>query len=137
MYCPNPDCPDFLETGSHAEYVAGITVCPKCGAYLVDTPPEHPPDSMPDAEPTPDEQLEPVFESWDSSEIPIIRSLLEAAGVPFVIEGQERFDAVRGGRSAFRFNPRAGSVLFLVPSALAEDARALLEGVETEDPAEL
>jgi hypothetical protein len=136
MYCPNAECPDFLESGIPAEFVDGITKCPKCGEYLVDSLPSDfgadmlgpsvgPPAAEPDAE------LEPVFESWDPSEIPIVKAMLEAAGIPCVIEGAERFDAFRGGRSPIRYNPRAGSVIFLVESRLAEDARVLLEEVET------
>ena len=39
MYCSNPECPDFEETGSHGEYVEGISVCPYCGSNLVEQMP--------------------------------------------------------------------------------------------------
>jgi len=35
VYCPNRECPDFLEDGAPGEYVDTVTVCPKCGAALV------------------------------------------------------------------------------------------------------
>jgi hypothetical protein len=35
MYCPNPECPDFVEDGRPGEYVDTVAVCPKCGASLV------------------------------------------------------------------------------------------------------
>jgi hypothetical protein len=35
VYCPNRECPDFLDDGKPGEYLETITVCPKCGAQLV------------------------------------------------------------------------------------------------------
>lgn len=35
MFCPNPECPDFLDTGIHGEYVDTVSKCPRCGAQLV------------------------------------------------------------------------------------------------------
>lgn len=53
MYCPNTECPDFLEDGRPGEYVDTVTVCPKCGAALV---PDWPPETeMPANEPAWDE----------------------------------------------------------------------------------
>lgn len=40
MWCPNRECPDFVEDGQPGEYRDGIATCPKCGATLV---PEWPP----------------------------------------------------------------------------------------------
>jgi hypothetical protein len=140
MFCTNPDCPDFVESGRPAEFVVGITVCPKCGEYLTDMPPAgsdfQPPEIPSPAEapaPSPDTDFEPVFESWDPTEVPVVKSMLDAAGIPYLTRGEEQFDALRGGRSAMRFNPRGGSVFFWVPTHLADDARALLEEVDTEE----
>ena len=36
MFCPNRECPDFVESHIHGEYVDGVTVCPVCGATLVE-----------------------------------------------------------------------------------------------------
>ena len=38
MYCPNPECPDYLEDGFPGEYVETVSVCPKCGTRLVAGP---------------------------------------------------------------------------------------------------
>jgi hypothetical protein len=133
MYCVNPDCPDYVETGQHPEFVPGVTVCPKCGEYLAESIPDDPaPRPTPDA--APDADFEPVYESWDPTEVPIVKSLLDAAGIPYLVDGEERFDTFRGAKAALRFNPRGASVFFLVPSHLAEDARALLEEVDTDEP---
>lgn len=148
MYCPNRDCPDFKATGRHGEYREGITVCPYCRSDLVpEDPARHPPahDREPEASvegardgeyrrPSPDgEDLEPVYETQDASEVPVVRSFLDAQGIPHIVLGEERFDAFRGGLSPLRFNPRAGSVTFMVPVEFAEVARELL--VEFDDEA--
>jgi hypothetical protein len=39
MYCPNPDCPDFVFTGAPGEYRPGVTVCALCGTRLVSAMP--------------------------------------------------------------------------------------------------
>ncbi len=38
MYCPNPECPDYVEDGFPAEYVDTVSECPKCGARLATGP---------------------------------------------------------------------------------------------------
>lgn len=126
MFCVNPECPDLMATGSPGEYVDGITECPVCGAALVAEPEMGGDETGPFS----GEELEPVFQTHDSSEVPIVRSLLEGAGIPVHVEGMDRFDAARGGLSPFRFSDRGSRIVFSVPSRLAEDARALLEEVD-------
>ena len=146
MFCANSKCPDFVATGKHGEYVAGITSCPYCGEVLVDQlpiPTEAPPeDSRKTGEQvlqtyqTADD-LEPVFETSDPTEVPVVRSFLDSEGIPHVLVGEERFDAFRGSLSPFRFNPRAGVIAILVPSAYADVARELLvefDGGEPQSP---
>jgi hypothetical protein len=127
MYCPNPECPDLVQAGVRGEYVDTITVCPACGSYLVATIEEADPQLAAQrgaGEP------EPVFFTEEPTEIPIIKSILDGAGIPYSAEGDEHFDAFRGGLSPLRFNPLSGSVTFYVPANLAEEARALLAGHE-------
>ncbi len=148
MFCTNRDCPDFISTGIHGEYRAGVSVCPYCGEALSNSLPDpivaegadhvaqddqwHQHDTPPGDDGGHD--LEPVFETSDPAEVPIVRSFLDNNGIPHVVVGQERFDAFRGSLSPFRFNPRAGVVAFLVPVSLAETARELLVAIE--DPPE-
>ncbi len=153
MYCPNRECPDFTMNGRHGEYREGITRCPYCNAALVAEDPavvDDLPDETEAASPgscrpcggsaqlSADDahaDLEPVFETSDPSEVPVVRSFLDAQGIPHVVVGEERFDAFRGSLSPFRFNPRAGVVAFLVPSEYAEVTRDLLvELEETDNP---
>ena len=149
MYCRNTKCPDFISTGIHGEYRDGITECPYCGELLADSLPEPPavidpgqPDSKPastwGAYDPPEagqvqDDLEPVFETSDPSEVPVVRSFLDANAIPHVLVGGETFDAFRGSLSPFRFNPKAGVIGFLVPAAYAEIARQLLVEIESEE----
>jgi hypothetical protein len=130
MYCSNPECPDFLATGAHGEFVAGVTACPYCRQPLVESiengalPPGREPD--PSTEPV------PVLETSDPAELEVVKSILDGAGIPLLVQGHEQFKAFRGGHAAFRFNPGAGTVVLLVPAERAEEARALLTATEPE-----
>ncbi len=137
MFCPNSECPDFVETGRPGEYTPEVAVCPVCGAYLVehlqsdmatDSESEHALDRY--RQPAPDEDFEPVYECTDPAEVPLIKSVLESEGIRFLTSGEERFDAFRGALSPFRLNPKAGIVRFLVPVAVADQTRALLTALE-------
>ena len=116
MYCTNRKCPDYENTGIHGEYREGITECPYCGEALVAEEQTGGPPATPEPAPgaekfsaAPDpvavtadhSDLEPVFESSDPTEIPVVRSFLDAHGIPHVVVGEERFDAFRGSLSPF------------------------------------
>jgi hypothetical protein len=151
MYCPNRKCPDYEMNGRHGEYRQGIDRCPYCGEALVADDPSAttatadgpdiaaagPREGWEDDEPPAIDDiqgdLEPVFETSDPTEVPIVRSFLDAQGIPHVVVGEERFDAFRGSLSPFRFNPRAGVVAFMVPSACADLTRELLVELEETD----
>jgi len=131
MYCTNSKCPDFIATGTHGEYVAGVTTCPVCGEYLVDT-------LQPTADLPRDQshytEVEPVFETADPTEVVVVKGLLESEGIPYVTTGAEKFDAFRGALSPMRINPSAGIAIFLVPTPLAGEVRKLLEDFESDEP---
>jgi len=135
MFCPNDECPDFVNTGLRSEYRDDVMVCPYCGASMVAHRPENPfPEVEGIIEKPPvgnDEAMEPVIEATDLSEVAIIKSILEGAAIPFVTQGENQFSAFRGafvGGSIF--NPRARGVVFTVPARMAEEARALLEEID-------
>ena len=130
MYCPNFECPDFVATGSHGEYVAGVTTCPVCGEYLVDA---LPPTNDAPREDTHYTDVEPVFQTSDPTEVMVVKGLLESESIPYVTTGAEKFDTFRGALSPMRFNPGAGMVVFLVPTPVADTVRQLLEEYEKED----
>ena len=130
MYCSNPKCPDYITTGNHGEYVAGVTTCPMCGEYLVET--------LPPTTDAPRDQghyteVEAVFETADPTEVVVVKGLLESEGIPYVTTGAEKFDAFRGALSPMRINPSAGIAIFLVPTPLADRVRQLLDDFENEE----
>jgi len=130
MYCSNAKCPDYIATGNHGEYVAGVTTCPVCGEYLVET--------LPPTTDLPREQshytdVEPVFETGDPTEVVVVKGLFESEGIPYVTTGAEKFDAFRGALSPMRINPSAGTAIFLVPTPLAHKVRQLLEDFESDE----
>jgi hypothetical protein len=130
MYCPNPKCPDFVATGAHGEYVAGVTTCPVCGEYLANT---LPPATDAPREETHYTDVEPVFQTSDPTEVMVVKGLLESENIPYVTTGAEKFDTFRGALSPMRFNPGAGMVVFLAPAPVADTVRQLLEEYEKDD----
>jgi len=80
-----------------------------------------------------EELLEVVVETIDATEVAIIKSLLEAAGIPYLTRGEDRYDAFRGAFRGTVFSPRGRPVAFLVPASLAEEARLLLQHGQLSD----
>ena len=138
MFCPNDECPDFLNSGLRSEYRQDITICPYCATHLVSVAPSVEP-PLDDGHPQKprvgdDESMEPVTESTDLTEIAVIKSVLDGAGIPYLTHGENRFGAFRGSFvSGSILSPGSRGVIFTVPSRMAEEVRALLEEFE-EDP---
>jgi hypothetical protein len=141
MFCPNDDCPDYLNTGLRSEYRQDIFTCPYCGNHLVAEPPATGP-PLDDGHPQKprvgnDEAMEPVIEAADLTEVAVIKSVLDGAGIPYLAIGEQRFGAFRGSFvSGSILSPGSRGVVFTVPSRMAEEARALLEEFE-DDPDEV
>jgi len=73
MFCPN----------CKTEYVIGILVCADCETNLV---PVLPPDD--DELEAPQEDLVTILQTRDQSLIPLIKSMLEDAGIEYSVEGE-------------------------------------------------
>lgn len=131
MFCPNDECPDHLNTGLRSEYRADVERCPYCDTFLVaDAPRTAQPDDDDPQKPRvgDDEVMEPVIEATDLPEVAVIKSVLDAAGIPYLTRGEQRFGAFRGAFvSGSILGPGSRGVVFTVPSRMAEEARALLE----------
>jgi hypothetical protein len=80
-----------------------------------------------------EEPLEVVIETIDSTEVLIIKSLLEGAGIPFLTRGEDQYDAFRGAFRGTVFSPHGRPVAFLVPASMVEEARRLLQEGELPD----
>lgn len=137
MFCPNDECPDFVNTGLRSEYRDDIMRCPYCETPLVTTAPLVAAPGSDDGPRKPrvgnDEAMEPVIEATDLTEVAVIKSVLDAAGIPYLAHGEQRFGAFRGAFvSGSILNPRSRGVVFTVPSRMAEEARVLLEEFDEE-----
>lgn len=116
MFCP--------ECG--AEFREGVEECNQCGVGLQANPPE-----------------EPVVERWvkvlETSEldvIPIIKSALEAAGIPIATKGEGLMRLFPAHTLGAPLHGSAGEVQLMVPPDRAEEARRLIEeGVEVAEDA--
>jgi Putative prokaryotic signal transducing protein len=80
-----------------------------------------------------EESLAVIFETMDATEVAIIKSLLEAAGIPYLTRGEDRYDAFRGAFRGTVFSSHGRPVVFLVPTGIAAEARLLLQEREIPD----
>lgn len=134
MYCPNPECPDLVEGGVRGEYVDGITQCPRCGQFLTAEVVADKADALHPIEG--DADLEPVFVTADGTEAAVVRTLLEASGIPFSTMGDADQEYLGLGSVGVGVVGRGG-VSFLVRAEDAGAAKELLEHreiPEDEDP---
>ncbi|MGH9380918.1 MAG: putative signal transducing protein [Thermoanaerobaculia bacterium] len=110
-----------------AEWREGITTCPDCDVPLVDSPPEP---SRDDAE------LISVFETSDADTLPVVKSALDAAGIPYLVQGDEAFGLLPAGGVSGFFGKQGLGVAILVPADRADEARELLaEDAQSDEPA--
>lgn len=114
MFCP--DC--------RSEYRDGIDACGECGTSLVE--------SLPDESDTSSE-LVAAFTTADSTLLPIVKSVLDSAGIPYLVQGDETLGLFPLGRFGVGVSKRTLGAIVRVPVARLEEARELLRGLE-EDP---
>jgi hypothetical protein len=111
MFCPS----------CRSEYRDGIRVCADCGVELV---PEISEESDRDAE------LAAAFTTADSSLLPIVKSVLDAAGIPYLVQGDETLGLFPLGRFGVGVSKRTLGAIVHVPRSRLEEARELLRGFE-------
>lgn len=131
MYCPNDECPDVITTGRRSEYREDVKVCPFCGTPLEAGAPDDAPRGEDDGAGAigADDMVE-VLATADLTEVAVVRSVLDAAGIPYRVAGEESFSPFPGIVAAgSMFSPRLRGAVFVVPRELADEARALLEEI--------
>jgi hypothetical protein len=83
------------------------------------------------------EDLVAVARTTDAGLLAVLRSVLEAAGVPFVVQGEAGVSLFPVGEFGSRVTGRTTGAVLLVPRDREEEARALLEAppdeIEDED----
>ncbi len=112
MYCP--------ECG--AEYREGFDRCTDCDVALAHEPP-----TLEDHEATP---YVAVFETSETDVIPVIKSILRGAEIPFNTQGEAMMNLFPSDLLGPMMSRPGAEVSFLVPEERAEEARQLL----TEQP---
>jgi hypothetical protein len=118
MYCP--------ECG--AEYRAGFDRCSDCDVALVhDAPAEEDHRARPFAM---------VFTTSEADVIPVIKSLLQSADIPFETDGEAMMDLFPSDMLGPVLSRPRGEVQFYVPESRAEEARELLVElpIDVEEP---
>jgi hypothetical protein len=113
MYCP--ECRN--------EYQDGVDRCPECGVALVE--------SLPEEDEGPEESidwrdLETILVTSDTALVPVVRSLLEAEGIPCFVQGEALQDLAGIGRLASGANMVFGATKIQVPREYVQNARDLL-----------
>lgn len=108
MYCPK----------CRSEYREGIYTCADCGVSLVD--------ALPLAS---DAELVQVFNTTDPALFPIVKSVLDAAGIPYLVQGEEHLGLFPLGLFGAAVSKRALGAIIRVPADRADETRELLNGV--------
>jgi len=124
MYCPNPECPDLVESGVRGEYIFGMTQCPTCGTPLVERAAIDNAEALRQVDA--DVDVETVFVTADGTEAAVIRSILEASGIPFMMDGVADQQYLGLGWAGVGVVGRGG-VSFMVRTDDAAAAKELLE----------
>jgi hypothetical protein len=73
-----------------------------------------------------DDDLETVLETADLAQLAVVRSLLESAGIPFVVQGDQALGLMPLAGPAFGVTRPPFEALVLVPREAAAAARELL-----------
>lgn len=115
MFCPQ----------CQAEYREGIVECPDCEVPLVDELP---------VVPHPERDFVPAFETSDVALLPVVHSLLEAAEIPYVVQGEESMGILPVGQMSGLVGRGKGLVaIFHVDRERLAEAQELLEAVREGD----
>ncbi len=114
MFCP--ECA--------AEYREGYIECSDCGAELV---PERPEDIK-----HPDDKVVTVFETTDVALLPVLKSVLQSAEIPFYVRGDEAMGILPVGTfgSGINYDGQGLGAAVVVHEDRAKEAMALLHSLE-------
>jgi hypothetical protein len=74
-----------------------------------------------------------VMRTSDSNLMPVLKSVLDAAGIPYVVQGDEAMGLLPLGPFGGGVFSRVLGASILVPADRAEEARALIESFEQPD----
>jgi hypothetical protein len=101
--------------------------CPQCEIELV---PAEPADRSEQ-----DDELVAVLRTSDSNLLPVVKSVLDAAGIPYIVQGDQAMGLLPLGPFGGGVFSRVLGASVLVSADRADEARALLESFEQPDEA--
>ena len=134
---PDEEIPNFCPK-CRVEYREGFTVCADCGVPLVhELPPEErKPEEWDESGVEPETpgsgDWVTLLEGADTSQMMVARSLLDSAGIPFIVKGELLQDLIEPGRIGVGYSIPAGPVRLQVQREDLEDARDALTVKEDE-----
>lgn len=103
------------------EFVDEVVMCPDCGIPLVAKQPE-PVESA--------DEFVQVFQTADASLLPVVKSVLDGAGIPHIVQGDEAQGLYPFGSLGGGSDNRLLAAVVLVPASRREVAAAVLEELD-------
>jgi hypothetical protein len=74
-----------------------------------------------------EEPFEILLETIDPTEAAIVKSLLEASGIPYLVRAEDRYDPFGGAFRGTVFSSHGRPAAFLVPASMVSEARMVLQ----------
>lgn len=103
------------------EFVDDVTVCPDCDTVLVSQPPG----------PAKQEgDFVQVFQTADASLLPVVKSVLDGAGISYIVQGDEAQGLYPFGSLGGGSDKRLLAAVVLVPAARKQAAEAVLKEID-------
>jgi hypothetical protein len=78
--------------------------------------------------------LVPVFRTADAALLPLVKSVLEAAGIPYLVQGDQAMGLFPLGRFAVGVSKRSLGAIVHVPADRADEAKELLSTCAEPEP---
>jgi hypothetical protein len=100
------------------DYGVGAVACPRCGGRLQEGTPGAARGEA--ADPV------PVFETADSALLPVLKSVLDGAGLPYVVQGDQIMGLLPLGPFGIGVRKSVLGAVILVPRDRVAEARAVL-----------
>ncbi len=77
-----------------------------------------------------DEELVAVLRTADGMLLPLVKSMLDAAGIPYAVQGEQALGLLPLGRFAVGVSRRGLGAIVRVPRSRRQEAEELLQGVD-------
>lgn len=108
-------------TSCGGEFVENVRMCPDCGTPLVSERPLDVEDG---------DEFVQVFQTADASLLPVVKSVLDGAGIPHIVQGDEAQGLYPFGSLGGGSDNRLLAAVVLVPASRREAAEAVLREVD-------